>query len=139
MLENFGWTILWEWITYKNRHQTSQWCEECSCFVQGGPSFKVQIWVSITDIFGIFLSSWRDDVFNYATSAAFQILSTLITPPPFDAPSRGNVVKEINIVGKTVFCIAVFMFVNILTNFVKGEINQAKREINGAHNVVIKS
>jgi hypothetical protein len=85
MHENFGWTSLWEWTTYKHRHPPSQWCEECSCFVQGGPWLKV---------FCIFLSSWRNDVFNYATSAAFQILSTSLTPSPFDVTSTRNVVKK---------------------------------------------
>jgi hypothetical protein len=44
--------------------------------------------------FSVFSCSWWNDVFNYATSAAFQILSTSLTPPPFDATSTRNVVKR---------------------------------------------
>jgi len=39
MHAKFGLTSLWEWTTYKNRHPTSQWFEECSCFAQGRPWF----------------------------------------------------------------------------------------------------
>lgn len=94
-----------------------------------GPWPQVQIWVSITDIFCIFLSSWRDGVSTHATTAAFQILCTSLTPPTFDATSTRNVVIRDKHSRKNRILYRrchVRIYFNI--NSVHGELNQAKKE-----------
>ena len=79
------------------------------------------IWVSITDVFCIFLSSWKDDVFNYATRAAFQILFTSLTLPSFDTTSTGNVVKRDNRSLENYILILNFRRVLIVVSFLLGK------------------